>query len=229
MKILKITTILALALSLQAADIVLSSPKGATVQRISELVLKEAYKNIGVPVTFVQKPGERSLKESNGGKVDGEVSRVKAIVKKYKNLVMVPVAINYLEGAVFTKNKKFDVKGWDSIKPYKIGLVRGSKFVEKATKGMNTHPVSSYNQAFKLLDKGRVDIVVTPYIAGITHLKEAGIKDIVALKPSIVKLNLYHFLHTKNSNLVPKLEAELKKMQSSGRIKEIREKFVSSM
>lgn len=227
MKILKFTAIIAMTFSLQAADLVLSSPKGSSVHKPSKVVLEEAYKKIGVGVSFVEMPGERSLKDSNSGKNDGEVTRIKGISKKYKNLVIVPVAINYLEGSVLTKNKKFDVKGWDSLKPYKVGIVRGVKFVEKGTKGMNVQVVGSFKQAFQLLDKGRIDVIVAPKLALIGNMKKFGTEGMTVLEPAIVKLDLYHHLHKKNVNLVDKLKAELQKMKDSGRIEEIRKKLTS--
>ena len=213
----------------EAKSLVLSSPKGAALHHASVLVLKEAYKKINVPVTFKEQPGARSLKTANAGKVDGEVTRINAVKKKFKNLVQIPVAINYLEGVVFTKDKTFKVNGWKSIKPYKIGIVRGSKFVEKGTKGMNTHVVASYKIAFNLLNKGKVDIVVAPYLAGYVNLKKMNLKNIKALKPAIVKLDLFHYLHKKHAGLVDKLKVELTKMKKDGSIKKIRKDFVSKL
>ena len=40
-------------------------------------------------------------------------------------LVRVTPAINYIEPAVFATRLRFDVNGWDSIKDYSVGIVRG--------------------------------------------------------------------------------------------------------
>ncbi len=45
---------------------------------------------------------------------------------------------------VFTKLTRFKVAGWESLKPYTIGIIRGIAFAERHTKGMNAVAVKDY-------------------------------------------------------------------------------------
>jgi len=209
--------------------LIFSGISGAVNSDISMRVLSEAYKEIGFDVKFLPLPGERALRASNSGETDGEVFRIANVQKRYKNLIPVPTPINVLEGIVFTKNKNIKVNGWNSLKPYRIGIQVGIKFVERGTKGMNRTIVDSNEQLFRMLNAGRIDIAVVAYTNGVKAIKKLGVDGIKANKPAVQVYPLYHYLNTKHSSLVNKLDAVLKKMQSTGRIKEIREMIISDI
>lgn len=65
---------------------------------------------IGLQSKILYKPGERALISLNGGKVDGEVSRIFHINKKYTNLVRAPVSINYIEASMFSKDPNIKIE-----------------------------------------------------------------------------------------------------------------------
>jgi len=216
--------------SLRAEEkLVFTSLDGSALQIVSEVILKEAYRQIGIKVYIEPQPGERALISSNSGLVDGEVSRIKGLTKKYPNLIIIPVSINHLEGAVFTKNVEFNIKGWDSLKPYRIGRLIGAKFVEIGTKGMNTTPVVNFEQLYGLLDDGSVDILVNPHVDGLWTLKKLNKKDIKVLSPPVTRLDLYHYLHKKHEGLVPRITATLRKMEEENRFQAIREAFIAEL
>ncbi len=74
---------------------------------------------------------------------------------------------------------------------------------------------------FELLNKGRVDIVLTAHLTGLHGIKEAGVKGVKMLAPPVEEYALYHYLHKKNADLIPKLIPILKKMEKEGKIKNI--------
>lgn len=39
---------------------------------------------------------------------------------------------------------RFEVAGWESLKPYTIGIIRGIKFAERRTEGMNAIAIKDY-------------------------------------------------------------------------------------
>ncbi len=143
--------------------------------------------------------------------------------KEYKNLIMVPHPVDFGEAMVFTKNKVFPVNGWDSLKPYKIGILRGNKFAEKGTEGMNRLPANTIEQLFEMLDAERADIIVLLRWNGSTTLKKMNLTGIRVLEPPVETMPLYHYLHKKNERLVPKVAAALKEMEKEGLIQKIRE------
>ena len=64
------------------------------------------------------------------------MSRVKAFERDYPNLIPVPVPVNHLQGTAFSKNGGIELRGWESLRGYTIGITRGMKFAERGTAGM---------------------------------------------------------------------------------------------
>ncbi len=202
--------------------------KGSLNTYISMQVLEEAYAKLGIRIELVELPAERALYVSSSGKLDGEVFRIANLHSRYRDLVPVPTAINELEGVVFVKKIDFKVNGWDSLKPYKTGGQVGVKFVERNTSHMNPYMVGSNNQLFKMLDRERIDVAVAAYVNGIKAIKEQKLTSIRALKPPLETYPLYHYLHKKHAHLIDKLNPVLLKMQTSGRIRQIREAYIQT-
>ncbi len=197
------------------------------IAEIAFTVLEEAYNRIGIEISSKTLPAERSLILSNNGVTDGEVGRVKAIQNNYPNLVIVPVSINLIEGMVFTKELDFEVKGWESLRPFKIGYRRGTKFAENATRGMNVVSVSSNDQSLKMLSLGRVDLVVMTRVEGYFSIKQLNLDEIKVIEPPLVTLELFHFLHKKNESVLRRITEILEQMEEEGRIEEIRDEVVA--
>jgi len=208
--------------------LVLSHPEGP-ITEISARVITEAYKRLDLPVQIIKLPSDRSLTMANKGEVDGVVSRIQEIENTYQNLIRVPVVVNVIEAVVFTKNLKITTAGWETLKPYTIGIKRGTKFAEIGTKGMNVISVDTNNQLFLMLDTGRVDAIVTARMAGIVVLNELKLKNIYALEPPLETKNLYHYLHKKNGHVISELISVLQSMETEGQIKKIRTQAIADM
>jgi len=209
-------------------QIVLSAPTGAVIQDISVLVLEEAYQKLGYSVKVERAPNERALITANSGKTDGDVSRIKGLNKKYKNLIAVPIAINFLEGYVFAKDKALNLENWNSLKTQRVVCVRGIKFVEKNLKKrkIDCTVVGRFKQALKLISMGRMDVTIFPRIVGINAIRQFGINDVGPVGKPLKKIPLFHYLHHKNKALVPKLKVIFHSMQENGRFKAIRDKYL---
>ncbi|OUR73898.1 hypothetical protein A9Q76_01895 [Arcobacter sp. 31_11_sub10_T18] len=205
--------------------LIFSLGQESPIQKISFDVLKIAYKKIGYDIESKYYPFERALITSNTGEVDGELSRIKGINSKYKNLIPITIPINFIEGYAFSWNKNLSIKNWDSLKQYNNLCVIGIKFVEKnlRQRGILCDEVAGITQTLKMLEKKRYDVVVLPKINGISGLRKTSIVDVQLVGNRLIKINLYHYLHKKNKHLIKKLQAVLLEMERSGRISKIRE------
>lgn len=206
--------------------LVLVTPPNTVDTVISEVITRTAYRRIGIEVTIRKFPGERALRMANSGKADGEVQRINGISATYHNLIQVHPAINFIEGAVFTGSKSFAVKGWESLRPYRIGYIRGIKFAERNTTNMDSSPVSDYTRLFQMIRKNRFDIAVSPRLNGLYQMKQLGIHDIRELKPAIMRFDLFHYLHHKHAALVPKISAVFSAMEKSGELARLRKHII---
>jgi ABC-type amino acid transport substrate-binding protein len=206
--------------------LVLVTPPNTVDTVISEVITRRAYKRIGIEVKINKLPGERALRTANSGAADGEVQRIDGLTKNYRNLIQVYPAINFIEGVAFSSTKKFKIQGWQSLRPYRIGYIRGIKFAEKNTRDIESVSVSDYSRMFKMLAKGRFAIAVSPRLNGLYQMTRLGIDNIFELHPAIMRFELFHYLHKKHKSLIPKISAVFSAMAKSGELAKIRERVI---
>ncbi len=163
--------------------------------------------------------------KANAGTYDAEVARVIGLEEKFPNLIRIPVAIYQIEGVAITKNKDIPINGWESLSPYKIGVLRGVQFAEEGTKNLNRERSNSLESLFRKLNAGRVDVVVEAKLNGVITIKRLMLHDSVRiLQPPLVTIELFHYVHKKNEHLVPKLTQTLRKMRQNGLLDELIQK-----
>jgi len=78
-----------------------------------------------------------------------------------------------------------------------------------------------------MLTRKRVDIGVFPRVNGLYHIKRLNIGGIRELRPSLMKFDLFHYLHQKHKELVPRISAVFRKMRKSGELTAIRRHVVA--
>lgn len=200
-----------------------SGPKTKETEKVSK-ILKEAYNRIGIEVEIKYMPSARAITEANKGKVDGDTLRnIKANIQ-FPNLIPVPVALYEMKASVFTKDVEFPVKGFESLKPYKVDSIRGYKLFEKVMKSIghtDYHLVSSAKVALRKLAAGRTQAAVLDHVEGLKVIKEEKLSGIKILEPPLLTLPLVHFLHKQHKDLVPKIQASLEALEKEGIIKKI--------
>lgn len=205
-----------------------STAADAPIQEISEQVLREAYQNIGFMIHVERLPNPRSMLTSNSGQLDGELSRVAGIEVEFENLVAVPVPVNINEAYAFSKRKDIKTSDWESLRPYRLACVLGVQVIKLSLleRGIPCDYVATHQQTLKMLQLERVDIALMPRVNALSALKSANITDIEIAGGPLITLNLYHYLHKKNAKIIPHISAALKKMEASGRIREIRQNYL---
>lgn len=193
-------------------------------------ILKAVYNRLKIPIELLDVPAKRALMESSTGKLDGEVHRNINVQKQYPTLIMIRPAINFIEPSVFSNKHVFKVKGWGSIADYTVGIVRGVGTSEDGTRGMKqVLPVTTLEQLMLALAAGRVDVAVSDAFSGLAVVKKLGLEDqIKVLTPPLQKNEIYHFLHEKHRDLVPKVEKTLREMQSSGELEQLRAQIIKA-
>jgi len=221
--IVLLLTMLHCVLAQAKTPMVFSGIEGSVNSDISMQVLEKAYTRLGIAIKYLPLPGERALRTSNSGQIDGEVFRIANVSKRYKNLIQIPTPINTLPGIAFSIDKDFRVQGWQSLKPYQLGIQNGIKFAERGTQGMNPVVVDTNKQLFRMLNSGRIDVAIAAQTNGLKTLADLKLVDVKMLQPAIDIYPLYHYLHKKHANLVPLIDVVLQGMRNSGEIRAIRE------
>lgn len=223
------TVLSAMALDAGAAGAVpaalrLARLDGVPDQRIGSEILKVAYARLGIELQFVAVPALRSLLESSEGRLDGEVQRILNVETRYPTLLAVRPSINYIEPAAFVKKLDFKVQGWPSIAAYQIGIVRGVGSSEAGTQGMSrVTAVPSMEALMRMVAAERVDVAVNDRLSGMLILQQVGLQgEVHPLDPPLQHIPLYHFLHVRHAELLPRIEETLRGMVASGELEQIR-------
>lgn len=198
-------------------------------QQLSTIILNESYKSLGIDLTVYHIPGGKASRYAQIGKVDGEVSRVQGAEQRFDNLIRVPEPVNYLEAAVFTKEVDIEVEGWDSLQPYVIGVPFGAKFVTDHTQGMRQVLVPNDLHLLTMLALDELELVVNPLIDGLGRIRQQQLFHVRLLHPSLSKEYLYHYLHKKHEELVPRISEAIHSLKASGRLEELRHEFVAQL
>lgn len=196
---------------------------------VVERVLREAYQRLGINVVVDRLPAKRSLRMAADGEADGELVRIAGLEFEYEELIRVPVAVGVVQGVVFTNRAPFEVAGWSSLLPYRVGIQRDIRALERGRYGMEVLLVSSTSQLFRLLVADRVDVIVVPSLGGAEELLGHVVPGVRQLEPPLFTHDLYHYLHWKNRDLVPSVTEVLRDMRTKGRFHQIRMDYIREL
>jgi len=212
-------------------NLVFTTLNGLIFPKIGEKIMREAYKRVGnIDIQIIEQPAARALVTANSGEVDGELARIESLSNKLFNLIRLPTLIMNFDIVCFTKNKKISIDSVESLIPYRIGVQRGYVQVENVTKNLPKREIVTNNDSlFKMLENGRLDVVITDRVNGEITIEKFGFKSIKSAGPILETLPLYHYLHKKNKKLIPKLKIVLEKMERNGVIKNITKKTITDI
>lgn len=211
-------------------ELLLSSFEGGYVNKISEVILEQAYSAIGYKLSISHMPAERALRESTEGRTDGEVNRTDAVSIMYPQLIKVPVILTYIDFKVLTKkNKKYDITNWQSLSKYCVASQIGVKMVDLKLKAEIHITKSNLEDAIKVVANGRCDLVVAEYYDLVGSLKKLNFNNLAIHEVVIERTPLYHYLHEKNKKIIPLITAQLEKMNVSGELDKLRSKVKSQL
>jgi polar amino acid transport system substrate-binding protein len=158
---------------------------------------------------------------ANLGEVDGEGLRVAGLGGPggpYPNLVQVPERFVRISFVAFSKDATIPLdNGWDSLKPYRIAFINGWKMFEANALGARVvHKVDKPEQLFRMLEEGRVDLVLYTRADGILLARNLGLPAIAPLSPPLKDVDMYLYLHKKHQALVPKLSQAIRDIKADG-------------
>jgi ABC-type amino acid transport substrate-binding protein len=159
------------------------------------------------------------------------VHRILAVQGEYPSLIAVRPSINYIEPSAFVKQRDFPIDGWNSIAPYSIGIVRGVGSSERGTNGMaRVEAVATMDQLMQMLASGRIEVAVNDRFSGVLVNKKLRLDSLVRpLSPALEHIPLYHFLHERHRDLVPRIEGVIRDMEATGELERLRREITLRM
>lgn len=193
-----------------------------------DLIMKEAFGRAGITIEIAHLPAERSLVNANQGITDGDFVRIAGLESLYPHLVRVPEKIDDFEFVAFSKNVSVSTRGWESLIPYDVAIVRGWKILEKnLVDSRHLVRVKDQDLLFTLLEKDRTDIVVYSRFEGYEMIRQLGMKNVHVLEPPLEVREMYLYLNEKHRSLVPEIAKHLKEMKREGLFDSIKDKTLS--
>jgi len=216
-------------ISLNADSYIFSGGKTNTAHFIAKEILTKAYTKANIPVSFKLLNLQESLQKSNAGIYDGEISRIKDINKHYTNLRIIPISTIEIQAVAFSKNKKSIINSYADLEGKNFAIVRGAKFIETATKDYAKTYKKNFYEALESLNNNEIDIIVCPKLAALSIIYKKKYTNIHIVSQSLQNVKLYHFVHKKNTHLIPIITPILQQMQKSKELEYIKQKFLRQL
>ncbi len=206
-------------------EIVLADSGQIFLNTVVQEVGTRAFGKYNIKFSLMTYPSARALRTANFGDVDGDAYRVFDLHDKtggkYPNLIRVDFPYISIHFTAFVKDKDIRITGWEDLANYRVAVIRGNKTMEfhmnKFVPRERQADVHSYKQAFAMLLRDRVDIVVGKPIVGASYVKNNNIY----MTGKFQIQDIYMYLHKKHKQLIPKIEIELRKMKESGELQNI--------
>lgn len=188
---------------------------------VAREILTEAYAKAGYQPEFFIFPPNRMIASLDSGLIDALLIAEASLSDAHPASIRIGTKIWVDDLVVFSK-LPLSVRGWESLKPYRIGYISAMLIIEKnLPQGYETYPVGNPVQLFKMLESDRTDVVVTSRALGEFTMATLGIMDVARLNGTLARVPNYHFLEKEHADVALRLSVVLEDMDKSGRIAEI--------
>jgi len=189
-------------------------------QQVGAKVLPEIYAKLGLTISITPMPGKRAQREAVTGHKDGEIMRIWTYGVENPTMIRVPTAYYQLETMAFVhKNSQIKLASNADLQNHNLLKVRGVKHTDNITHGLKY--VFNYNDTFTMMEalaQTHNSIALTNTADGLYAIKKLNIDYLKPLPPALATLELYHYINPKNADLVPKIDAVIKSMKTSGEL-----------
>lgn len=190
-------------------------------------LIKELFSRIdGVDVRFPLVPWERALREVKEGSMDGIAILLKTPEREE---YMVYTDVFFSSSALVWYSAKKFPSGftWNSLKDfegYRIGTTRGYSYGDEidqalANSQLQVIEVTSEKQAFAMLEKGRVDLVLANDAVGYALANSSSSPNEIHSSEKATGKDIYYIAISKKSparHLIPQMNSAIASMKADG-------------
>ena len=190
-------------------------------------VAKAVADKLGVRVEFVETPWDSIFAALEANRFDVVANEVTINdERKAKYDLSKPYSVG--EGVIVTRADDNSIKTLADLKGKVAAENATSNWSEVARKaGARVEPVEGFTQAIKLLNQGRVDVVVNDSIAVYAYLAETNDKT-VKIAGNVGEKSEQGFAARKNSGLLPDLNKALDELGADGTLATISKKYLKA-
>ena len=190
-------------------------------------VARAVADKLGVRVEFVETPWDSIFAALEANRFDVVANEVTINAeRKQKYDLSAPYSVG--EGVIVTRADDNSVKSLDDIKGKVAGETATSNWAQVARDhGARVEVVEGFTQAIKLLNQGRVDLVINDSIAVYAYLAETGDTS-VKIATTTGEKSEQGFAARKNSGLLPDLNKALDELRADGTLADISQKYLKA-
>jgi cystine transport system permease protein len=182
---------------------------------------------LGVKVEFVETPWDAIFAALEANRFDVVANEVTInSERKQKYDLSQPYSVG--EGVIVTRANDNSVKSLDDVKGKVAAETATSNWAQVARDhGARVEVVEGFTQAIKLLNQGRVDVVINDSIAVYAYLAETGDTS-VKIAATTGEKSEQGFAARKNSGLLPDLNKALDELRADGTLANISQKYLKA-
>lgn len=169
--------------------------------------LEQVYHALGYRTEFIALPSARRLKLLSDSFIDGDLIRSCHFAAS-ENVLVVPVPIDELQLKAFSLNES-SLSNWQQNKQLVVSHIRGFKIAEQVPLAGKRVLVDTDEQAFGLMLKGRVDIILKDGFTAEQFMQENADHSKLVVQ-NVKAFTVCHVIHAKHSKLLPLLSKLLK-------------------
>ena len=190
-------------------------------------VAKAVGEKLGVRVEFVETPWDAMFAALEANRFDVVANEVTINdERKAKYDLSEPYSVG--EGVIVTRADDNSITTLADLKGKVAAENATSNWSEVARKaGARVESVEGFTQAIKLLNQGRVDVVVNDSIAVYAYLAETGDKT-VKIAGNVGEKSEQGFAARKDSGLLPDLNKALDDLRADGTLAQISQKYLKA-
>jgi His/Glu/Gln/Arg/opine family amino acid ABC transporter permease subunit len=190
-------------------------------------VAKAVADKLGVKVEFVETPWDSMFAALEANRFDVVANEVTINdERKAKYDLSEPYSVG--EGVIVTRADDNSITSLADLKGKVAAENATSNWSEIARKaGARVEAVEGFTQAIKLLNQGRVNVVVNDSIAVYAYLAETNDKS-VKIAGNVGEKSEQGFAARKNSGLLPDLNKALDELKADGTLAKISEKYLKA-
>jgi polar amino acid transport system substrate-binding protein len=211
-----------------------SQPEDTLAGRLQRRIYHEAFRRLGLPLTFSVMPLQRLSAEADQGQVDGEVARVPGYAADHPSLVRVEEPVYDITWSLFATNPTLRLPQLSALAgtSWRATYLRGVAICANALKALlppdRLIDVSSDAQGFSMLRLGRSEVHCTADLSAVTLQHSPDFKGVNILQrvADIGSFPLHPYLHRRHAELAPRLAAVLRHMKAEGLIERYRAESV---
>lgn len=187
---------------------------------VLDVMYQTLAKRMGVNIQIQYLPAERALLNANSGIDDGDVCRVPGIEQQYPELKAATEPFIRLKLNVFSSVPDLKVTGFESLHPYRVGILIGRKKLENSVVDVRSLiKFATDEEIVAALSSNQIDVGIFEKSQGVRLTRTH--KNIKLLEPEIYKGSCYLYLNKKHSKWLPLFSEEIKKMKKDGSMRKI--------